>query len=186
MHPTSARHSSAPQNPASWLAFLRLPRQVPLELSDVHESRGGKCLLNSLGYTTYGNKGWLINFLYFVGPSWILNIWDVWVHTFKVHRARHVEPGSIFSSKDMISYRFPFQTDAFVLDDKVQTGGGSNFFPILQMGKMRFREASAPQIHTTSNNRAFSLCNGTGLFPLFLRITNSKCFYRADCKGDIC
>lgn len=96
-----------------------------------------------------------------------------------------MELGSIFSSKDMINYRFPFQTDTFVLDDKAQPGGGTNFFPILQMGKIRFREASAPQIHTTSNNRAFALCNGTGLFPLFLRITNSKCFYKTDYKEDI-
>lgn len=109
MHPTSVQHSSAPRNPASWLALLRLPRQVPLEQSDVHESRGGKCLLNSLGYTTYGNKGWLINFLYFVGPSWILNIWDVWVHTFKVHRARHMEPGRIFSRKTWSATDFRFK-----------------------------------------------------------------------------
>lgn len=55
-HPRFVEHSSTPENPTSPLVLLMESKEVPLEKSNVHGFRGGKVLLNSLGYETYGTK----------------------------------------------------------------------------------------------------------------------------------
>lgn len=86
--------------------------------------RKSKFLLNPLGYETCDPKEWVMTCLYFFGPSWILNIWDVLVHNFKLPGAGHVELGTISSSKDMIDYGFPSPTSKLVLNNKAQSCWG--------------------------------------------------------------
>lgn len=56
MHPRFVEHSFTPENPASALALLMESMEVPLEKSNVRGFRGGKLLLSSSGYETYGTK----------------------------------------------------------------------------------------------------------------------------------
>lgn len=80
---------------------------------------------------TYGTKDRVIAFLlYLSAASWILNIWNVWVHNFKVPGAEHAELGRIFCSKDTINYKFSFPTDKSMLNNKAQPSGRSNFVPV--------------------------------------------------------
>lgn len=102
--PRFVQHASAPRNPAARSALLRKSEQVPLNHPGAWVRRR-QFLLNSLGYATEGTKAGGIAFLLSsFAPSWVLNVWDVWVHSFQVHRAGAVAESSAAEAWSTIDF----------------------------------------------------------------------------------